>query len=136
MSFKDEFKSADTGIDDFEILPDGEYSAIIDNSSLDIQKEPARLSVTYKITEGKFQNRRVFTNYNLAGKGLGFLKKDMKTLGIDYSMVEKPEDVARLMFANIGQGVGIFVNSREYNGKKYNNAFLNSAEKAKSEVPF
>lgn len=130
MGFLDEFKGAlIEGNQEFDLIPNGEYEAIIDNTSLDISKTPARLSLTYKIVTGEFKNRKVWSNYTMQGRGLGFLKKDMKTLGLDYSGVSKEEDVAKLMFSQVGRGVEIFIKQSEYNGKTYNNAYLNSAER-------
>ena len=132
MSFKDEFSKtpAAEGGGSFELIPVGEYQAMIDDSWLDMTKTPPRLSLTYKIVDGEFKNRKLWANYTLSGQGFGFLKKDLKTLGADYSNVEGPEDVARLMFKNIGRGVQIYVAQKEWNGKTYNNAYLNKAESA------
>lgn len=126
MSFADDFKKAEAESTGYAVLPEGTYIAVIDNSSVDLTKKPAKLSVTYKIVEGEFKNRKVFGNYSMEGKGLGFLKKDMKTLGVDYSNVQSEQDIAKLMFGTVGAGVELYVNQREYNGKTYNNAYLNN----------
>lgn len=135
MSFQQMFNSASEE-SSFEALPEGEYVAMIDNSSLDLTKKPARLSLTYKIVSGDFSGRKVFSNYNMEGRSLGFLKKDMKTLGVDYSNVKSEEDIAKLMFSQVGKGVKIFINQRDYNGKIYNNAYLNSAESLEKPLDF
>jgi Protein of unknown function (DUF669) len=127
MSFLEEFKKIEAeSSGGFELIPEGTYSAVIDNSTVDLTKSPARLSVKYKIVDGEFKNRVLFSNYNMEGKGLGFLKKDMKTLGIDYSNVQSEQDVAKLMFGMVGAGVEVYVNQREWNGKKYNGTYLNN----------
>lgn len=140
MSFQDEFQKMEVeSTGGFELLPEGEYEAMIADSSVDLTSTPAKLSVTYKIVEGEFKNRKVWGNYRLEGRGLGFLKKDMKILGIDYSKVKTEQDIAKLMFGHVGQGVTIYVNQKEWNGKTYNNTYLNSASDGQSsndEIPF
>lgn len=140
MSFQDEFNNASAGDNKtYELMPEGEYQAIIDDSQLDLTKSPARLSLTYKIVEGPHKNRKLWANYNMGGQGLGFLKKDMKTLGLDYAGVTSESDVAKLVFQAVGQGVTIFVNQKEWKGKTYNNAYLNKAEPRQSKndaLPF
>lgn len=131
MAFQDDFNSAqEPEQKGFDLIPEGEYEAIIDDSSLDLTKTPARLSLTYKLIGTEHKNRKLWSNYNMAGQGLGFLKKDLKTLGLDYSNVKSEQDIAKLVFGRIGQGVTIYVAQKEWKGKMYNNAYLNKAESA------
>jgi sporulation protein YlmC with PRC-barrel domain len=110
----------------FSLLPEGTYTASLGDCKLDMTKEPMQLSFVYDITEGEFRGRKLFSNYRLEGRGLGFLKKDLKQLSIDYSNVAKVEDLAAIVWERLPMNCEVYVNQKEYNGKVYNNTYLNA----------
>jgi sporulation protein YlmC with PRC-barrel domain len=110
----------------FSLLPEGTYTATLGDCKLDMTKEPMQLSFVYDITEGEFRGRKLFSNYRLEGRGLGFLKKDLKQLSIDYSNVAKVEDLAAIVWERLPMKCEVYVNQKEYNGKVYNNTYLNA----------
>lgn len=126
MDFKDLFKSEpEAEGKGFKTIPEGSYSAIIDSVSIDLTKTPHRISVTYVVLDSEFKGNKLFANYSLQGQGIGFLKKDLKALGLDYSNISKPEDLCTLLNSKVGIACAIFVKPREYNGKIYNGVYLN-----------
>ncbi len=126
----DEFKSMfqETAAEEggFALIEPGEYEAKLMDCKLDLTKSPARLTVVYELTEEPNQGKKLFGNYQLEGRGIGFLKKDLQTLGMDFSQVGSPEDIASLFWDNMPLPVVVFVNQKEWNGKTYNNVYLNS----------
>lgn len=125
MDFKSAFKDTPAAAG-FSLLDEGEYDAEISEAKLDMSKTPARLSIVYDIiNHERFEGRKVFGNYNLAGEGIGYLKKDLDTLGLSYADVGSEEDIAELFWDNLPMQVVIFVNQKEWQGKTYNNVYLN-----------
>ncbi len=123
--FKNMFQAApeETG---FALIDEGTYEAEIVDCKLDLTKEPNHLTVVYQITnDERYQNNKIFGNYHLEGRGIGFLKKDMATLGFDYENVGSPEDLADLFWNNMPIPVVIYMKHKEYNGKTYANVYLN-----------
>lgn len=110
----------------FSLIDEGEYEAEITDTSLDLEKSPPRLTVVYQITsDERYHGRKLFGNYQLGGQGISFLKKDLELLGLDYSNVGSPEDIMDLMATALNTPVNIFVNQKEWQGKTYNNVYLN-----------
>lgn len=125
MSFKDAFQSqeAETG---FAPIDEGTYEAEISDAQLDMTKEPNRVTIEYTITGEAFNGRKLWSNYNLEGRGIGFLKKDMQTLGLDYSNIDSPESILDLLSEALEYPVVIYVKQNQGNdGKTYCNAYLN-----------
>jgi hypothetical protein len=130
MSFKDLFDAANAE-GGFSVHPAGSFTAELTDAKIDLTKSPARITLIYQTDEGK-----LFANYNLQGQGLGILKRDMKTLELDYSNVQSEEDIAKLFWDRIAiapPSVTVDVTHREYQGKTYANVYLNSLYK---ELPF
>lgn len=126
MDFATEFQSAKEEVGGtFEVVPEGDYVALVDNVTIDMTKKPARVSLIYTIVGGDQDKRKLFSNYNLEGRGLGFLKKDMKQLGCDYSNIKRPEDLVTSIKTAIGRACEVAVKHREYNNKTYASVWLN-----------
>ncbi len=124
--FKGMFSETPAAEGGFALIDQGEYEAELVDCKLDITKDPGRLTIVYQITQEPYVGRKLFGNYQMAGQGIGFLKKDLTTLGIDFSEVGSPEDIAQLIWDAMPMPVIIFVNQKEYQGKTYNNVYLNS----------
>lgn len=117
--------SAESG--GFALIAQGEYEAELTEAKLDLEREPAQITFVYQITQEPYIGRKLFSNYNLSGQGIGYLKKDLDTLGLDYSNVGSPEDIVSLIWDELPFTVEIFVNQKTAgNGKTYNNTYLNS----------
>lgn len=127
MDFSKEFK--DTPAEEsggFSLIDTGTYEAEIVDCKLDITKEPARLTFVYQITgDPNYAGRKLFGNYQMAGRGIGFLKKDLTTLGLNFAEVGSPEDIASLVWDAMPLQVVIYVAQKEWQGKMYNNTYLN-----------
>jgi hypothetical protein len=123
--FKSMFQETAPESGGFSLIETGEYEAELIDCQVDLTKEPVRLSCIYQITEGVNEGRKLFGNYQLEGRGIGFLKKDLSTLGLDYSQVGSPEDIATLIWDNMPMPVIIYVAQKEWQGKMYNNVYLN-----------
>lgn len=127
----DEFKSlfqetAPAENQGFALVDVGTYEAELTECKLDMQKEPPRLSIWAQITnDERYEGKKLFINYQMGGQGISYLKKDLETLGLDYSDVGSPEDVAQIFFDNLPLQVVVYVSQKEYQGKMYNNTYIN-----------
>jgi hypothetical protein len=131
MSFMDEFKNTpEAESKGFSLLPEGDYQGQIDNCTLDMTKATPKITIVYKLL-GEYAGRKLFGNYNLAGQGLGILKKDLKQLGLDYSAVTQPGDLVELVWSAVNTRVDLYIKHREYNAKMYESVYLNGVGGAK-----
>lgn len=110
---------------EFSTIPEGEYVVQVDNCTIDMTKTPNRFAIVYKIVGPTQANRKLFGNYNLAGQGIGILKKDLKILGLDYSAIKKPEQLVELVWTAVNKKVSANVRHREFNGRTYESVYLN-----------
>jgi hypothetical protein len=138
MSFMNEFSQAEEAKSgEFELVPEGEYIAQVVDVKLDMTKAPARLSLTLEIANGNQMGRRLWTNYRLQGSGLGYLKKDLKLLKIDYSNVKKEEDLASIILDASPLFVRINVVHKSVGDKVYANAYIEERVSADvKDLPF
>lgn len=144
MSFSDEFKSTEAEENSFALIPEGTYLAELGDCKLDMTKTVATLTFVYTILDEDFKGRKMFGNYKLEGRGIGFLKKDLKQLNLNYDNVQSPEDLAALVWGAMPFKVELYCKHNESGGKTYANAYLNglssAAPGAKSdtndEIPF
>lgn len=135
MDFQDEFKNTpEAESKGFSVLPEGDYQGQIDNCTLDMTKATPKITIVYKLL-GEYAGRKLFGNYNLAGQGLGILKKDLKQLGLDYSGVKKPEDLVELVWTAVNTKVDLHVKHRDFNGKTYESVYLNGKSGAVAKLP-
>lgn len=126
MDFKSMFQeTAPEEAGGFALIDVGTYEAELADCKLDMTKSPERLTIEYHITDGEYQGRKLWGNYNLEGRGIGFLKKDLGILGLDSSEVGSPEDIATLIWDAMPVPVVIYVAQKEWQGKMYNNVYLN-----------
>jgi len=125
MSFLDEFDNAESAENkEFSEIDNGEYVAVISNTSLDKTKDPWRVSFEYTIKGGDFDSRKVFANYQVNEKGGPFLKKDLKTLGQD-DITSNTLLAAITRVCDKDQELDVYVKQRIYNDKTYYNIYLN-----------
>lgn len=125
MDFKSEFQNTETE-SGFSLIESGEYEAELTNCTLDTTKEPNRFTIEVTITSEPYAGRKGWLNYNLEGRGIGFLKKDLTTLGLDHTTIDSPESIVDLVGACLNASIVVFVNQKPYNGKTYNNFYLNA----------
>lgn len=142
MSFLDDFMSAKDDAPEFDLIPEGRHQVKAVEFKLDITKEPARATMVYEFA-GFLEGRKLWANYQLKGQGLGILKRDLKTLGVDISSIKSPEDMATKVWAILPMKVEITVKHNESKGKTYANGYLNrvlsqqeDSLKSHSELPF
>jgi hypothetical protein len=140
MSFLDEWMKADDQASDFDLIPEGKHVVEAVEFKLDITKEPARATMVYSFG-GDLAGRRLWANYQLKGQGLGIMKRDLKTLGVDISTIKSVEDMANKVWAVLPLRVEITVKHNESKGKTYANGYLNKVlasgpANSNSELPF
>jgi hypothetical protein len=66
---------------DFEPIPTGDYKVALHFTQVDLTGPVPKAKLRYKILEGDFSGRMLFSDYQLSDKGIPFLKKDLKTMG-------------------------------------------------------
>ena len=120
---------------DFAPLPKGEYVAVIDKAL--INETTMRVEFEFIIDKGDFKNRRLWTTLGLNDTGIQFLKAALDILEEPCSDIKLlPQTLEKLIFKKVVLGV----TQREYQGKVYNNCYINdivvSKAKEEEELPF
>lgn len=78
-------------IQDFEPLPKGEYPVVIEEVRFvepQVEDKYPYLNVQLYVSEGEFQNRKLWTIWSLSPKALFRMKSDLENLGIDTEDIE------------------------------------------------
>lgn len=120
-----------SGVKGFEQVPDGIYKVeIISAESTTSQKGSPMLSLTVKIAEGEFVNRRLFKNYVLDNDvSLSYLKGDMEAIfgeGVAEINLEQLKGATGLAVVSLREG-------REYpDVQKFVKADTQAAQRAAS----
>lgn len=120
----------------FEPIEEGTYAGFIDGAKLNETREPAQVSITWKLVGDKphkFANRKVFANYTLNDKGIPFLKQDLKLLGKTATIATLRDDLESLT----GTEAEIFVKPKFVGDKVYYSVYINKVTASTSDrIPF
>ena len=116
----------------YELLPDGEYVAIIEDAQLDATKKPNKLAVTYLVKDERYGGRKLWQNFTLSEKSAKFLAWQMGVLGVqtDAKTASTEEEYYKLVIdgvftlAKSNTAVILEVTRREYQGKEYQNTII------------
>lgn len=138
MNWADTFDKTEAKKDEeYAAIAEGTYTAYVDQFKIDETKTPARLSITWKITDDLAKNRNVFANYNLNEVGIPFLKKDLNTLGVADVTART---LTQKLDALIGTKAEVYVKPKAKDGKTYYSVYVNekidSSFNADEEIPF
>lgn len=108
---------------DFEALPRGMYPVMIDDCEFAISQNAGNpmWSLTLVVTEGEYEDRKLFTHLVMRGKGLPITKKQLQRIAPE--LLEGPfdpqdEDIIDSM---IGKRLKAKVSTRKYEGEMRNN---------------
>lgn len=63
---------------EYPLIPEGEHIATLHNVTCDLDKDPVRVSVQYKLEN----NRRLFQNFNINEKGKTWFTWQLRELGL------------------------------------------------------
>lgn len=99
-----------------EPLPAAVYAAKITNAELKQSKssDSEMIAVEFTVQDGDFANRKLFRNYSLSEKALGFLKELCEKGKIEFS--DDGLDTEDMLGAEVSLQVG----QREYEGRLTN----------------
>jgi len=111
--------------DDYEVVPEGNYAAKLEDCSLDETKADPKISVTYKLNNG----RTMWQNFTFKDTTVKWLAWQLGVIGA-WQLAKKSctDDenyaaVARACLDALGPSIGKYfeaeVAHREYNGKTY-----------------
>ena len=116
----------------YELLPDGEYVATLDDSQFDTTVTPKKLKVQYLVHDTKYGGRKLWQNFTFNEKSAKFLIWQMGVIGAhqvakeagseDEYYTSLAKEVYRLVKENAK--VLLEVTRREYNGKEYQNTII------------
>lgn len=107
---------------DFEPLPQGTYHVEIEEAVIDVSRDPASVKWQYKVTDGDYLNRKLWKRNYMTPKALPFLKQDLNALGVK---VEKASHLPEALEQLLGKSVEVAVSHRTYNGKTYEDVYVN-----------
>ena len=129
----------DFGVDEYELIPEGNHHAVLDDCSLDETKDPAVLTMTFKTKKhGKLWIRLRFND-----KGKKFFQWQMRSLGaadifklkFNHAEADQEKEAARAALDALGtllkekkqeRTYVLKVEHTEYNGKTYANAVVDA----------
>lgn len=126
MSWQNAFKttpSAETN--EFKTIPQGNYTAIIQEASINETKDPARVEWEFTIVEGEYSNRKLWQTQMLDHRGIPWIKKNLDLLD---EACENPDKLESALAACVGKKVELYVkhNPNPNNpDKPYTNAYIN-----------
>jgi len=128
MSFVDLFNQtpAEEG-NTYKTLPEGNYNAILSESKMDLSSAPIKVTLIFSIVDNEeFANQKLFKNFRGEGSSFGWLKHDMKIMGIELpTAISSDDELSDLLQSKQGEKFAVFVKPKEYNGNTYNNMFIN-----------
>lgn len=128
MDFKTEWGKTDMPEQketEYKPFVEGKYTAELEEVKLDKTAAPAKLTFTFKILEGEYKNRKLWKNITLNEKSFPWLKQDLHRLKID-ATPESEEDICIILNEKgVGATVSIFVKPRMFEGKQYENVYIN-----------
>lgn len=76
----------------FEIVPVGLYAVIVEDAKIAMSKaNNEKLSLTFKILEGQYKNRKLWTDLSALPNALVFIKYFMEAIGSKYANSENAE---------------------------------------------
>ena len=125
-----DFSNVETS--DFEPVPNGTYTATIVGAEIKDTKSGTGqyISAQFAITTGKFENRRIWENFNIKNDnemavniGLAKLKQLFIAAGRTEFKINGPEDLA-----NITVGIQVAIKTDSYGTKNVINNFVKSSE--------
>lgn len=113
---------------EFEQITEGIYGAVIEDASLDMTEDPAKVQFVYKITHsknGKFKNRKIWSNFSMADDRRKWLKIALSKMKFDTNKIKSVEAVGEIMPELLGKQVELFVKNNQKGDKVYTNAYIN-----------
>lgn len=122
---------------EFEPLPDGDYNVTFDDCQIDESGTHPRITATYTVLDGAFKNRKLWQRFFFTdGTAPKMMPWQMSILGIKDEIsaanCQSHAETARVALDKMGDVIGcsyrVQVSTREYNGKYYNDAILQSNE--------
>lgn len=130
--YADEFmkKKAEMAEQDFKVLDEGKYIAKLEEVKCDLTGELAKYTCVYKVLKSEsgdkeFAGENLFKNYAMSEKGTVWFMKDLEQMGIELEDIKSEEHLAEKMNKLQGKDALLYIKPREYNGKTYNNIYLN-----------
>lgn len=127
MSFMDDFNSAEVEDKNFEPLPKGNYTAVIDDVSIALSSDGDEVEWVFKVVDGDFKNRKLWRKINFQYDwAMGAFKQDVATLSLDSTKCKDLKDFGPILQETIGKKVKIHVTQKPgKTGKVFNNAYIN-----------
>ena len=125
MTFGDTYKNAEPPeAKSFDALPKGEYTATLTHTTINLVDN--RLEWEFRVSDGEYANRKLWRNVPWDKEwGPGAIKGDVQTLGLDDSSIQDPADFQKILTPLWGKKFKLAVTTRDYNGKTYNNVYIN-----------
>ena len=105
----------------FEVLPKGTYDVIVDEAEYKISQSGGNpmIALTFKIEEGEYEGRKLFSNIVFSPKAMPFAKRDIARLGLNH-LLEGPFNPEEAASEFIGQTCRVRVAIEKYEGEDQN----------------
>ena len=113
-------------VQEFTPLPEGTYEASLSGSELVAASKTSGqpyMALTFTVSEGEFQGRKLFRNLSLQPQALWAFKQAVVRLGAnpdDFVGMLEMEDLQAIVGGLVGAPCRISVGLREYNGELRN----------------
>lgn len=125
-----EQKKADQEKGGYKILTEGKYFARLDEVKCDLTGALAKFTCVYKVIQSEdgdfeFKGEMLFKNYSMSEKGAVWFMKDLEIMGVSIEGIDGPEKCHAEMNELAGKTAVLYCKPKEYNGKTYNNCYLN-----------
>lgn len=108
------FRTTEEEKTEYETLPEGQYNVLIESALID--GNTGKISWTFKILEGKYQNRKIWRTTPLSGKGAYYTNQILKPFN-----KKLPEDLNTLpeMLSPVcGRGVLLYVTHSKFKSER------------------
>lgn len=130
-------KPSESTVAAFDKIPEGKYNAVIEKALINSANQYGpRVEFQFRISEGEFSKRKVWSNYNLTEQGIPYLKKDLLSLG---HTVNQAEDLESALTAILESEVEVFIKYKDVKNKttgqnkEYMQVYINGA---REQLPF
>ncbi|MBC8550149.1 MAG: DUF669 domain-containing protein [Candidatus Brocadiales bacterium] len=108
----------DVADNEFDALPEDRYTVEVVEAKMGESKAGnQKITCQFKVTEGDYENRRLFNDFSLVQKAWFNLKNYFTAAGVDISGEIDFDDLPGLLK---GTKTSVWVTQEEYNGKPQN----------------
>jgi len=125
------WQTEETEKKEYELLADGYYNAVLEDTKLDETTEPAVLTLTFRVTQGEAKGRKLWIRVRFNEASAKFMTWQLGVLGVwstakeEKTIQEASRKAAELAYELCEKAhVVLDVSRRTWEGKEYQNAVI------------